>query len=149
MTKAAREGFSVTFRGIRFGFWQREELASVPEGLRQGLDHPENLRSVLSVELGREPSTEELAEELGVEYVGSKQRHLRRPRPGGEVRLLRLGTLLLPAGARDRWFEEWRANLSELRLRRERFAFIASLILNGIPSMAWTLRGSRYRSRDG
>ncbi len=53
------------------------------------------------------------------------------------------GVLLLPAGERARWVEEWKGELCALRSRRARARFIASLLLAGGRGLAVRLRQAR------
>jgi hypothetical protein len=53
------------------------------------------------------------------------------------------GALLLPAGERARWVEEWKGELRALRSRTARARFIASLLLAGGRELAVTLRQAR------
>jgi hypothetical protein len=73
---------------------------------------------------------------------------VRGPGSGGPGRLsswvLRAAAvLLLPAGERARWAEEWRGELRALGSRRARTRFIASLLLAGGRELAGTLRQLR------
>jgi Bacterial RNA polymerase, alpha chain C terminal domain len=70
------------------------------------------------------------------------------PRSGGPGRLsswaLRVAAvLLLPAGERTRWAEEWKGELRALTSRKARARFIASLLLAGGRELAVTLRQAR------
>lgn len=53
---------------------------------------------------------------------------------------LRAAGLLLPAAERDRWVEEWTAELQALRRRRARARFVGSLLLGGGRRLAVVLR---------
>jgi len=53
------------------------------------------------------------------------------------------GALLLPAGERARWVEEWKGELCLLRSRKAQARFIASLLLAGGRKLAVTLRQLR------
>ena len=53
------------------------------------------------------------------------------------------GLLLLPAGERARWAEEWQGELCALGSRRARARFIASLLLAGGRGLAVRLRQAR------
>jgi hypothetical protein len=60
------------------------------------------------------------------------------------------GALLLPAGERARWVEEWKGELRALRSRKARARFIASLLLAGGRELAVRLRQARQgRTRVG
>jgi hypothetical protein len=80
---------------------------------------------------------------------------VRGPGSGGPGRLsswaLRAaGALLLPAGERARWAEEWKGELRALGSRKARARFIASLLLAGGRELAMTLRQARPgRKRAG
>jgi hypothetical protein len=50
------------------------------------------------------------------------------------------GALLLPAGERARWAEEWKGELCALGSRKARARFVASLLLAGGRELAVTLR---------
>lgn len=70
------------------------------------------------------------------------------PGSGGSGRLsswaLRMAAvLLLPAGERARWAEEWTGELRALRSRKARARFIASLLLAGGRELTVTLRQAR------
>jgi hypothetical protein len=69
----------------------------------------------------------------------------RRPGPGqpGRLSLCALSAaaaLLLPAGERARWVEEWKSELCALRSRKARARFTMSLLLEGGRELAVTLR---------
>jgi hypothetical protein len=53
---------------------------------------------------------------------------------------LRAAGVLLPAAERDRWVEEWTAELQALRRRRARARFVGSLLLGGGRRLAVVLR---------
>jgi hypothetical protein len=57
----------------------------------------------------------------------------------GWLEALRLGVRLLPAPARARYSEEWRAELAELDSRGARARYVVPLLLH-MPHLAWTLR---------
>jgi hypothetical protein len=63
------------------------------------------------------------------------------------MRAISVGTQLLPAAARDRWQEEWRAEWADLaeRHRRTRLMYLVRLTLNSAPKLAWSLRRSSQR----
>jgi len=63
------------------------------------------------------------------------------------VRAISVGTQLLPATARERWQEEWRAEWADLseRRRRTRLMFLVRLTLNSAPRLAWSLRRATQR----
>ena len=72
----------------------------------------------------------------------------RGPGSGSAARLsswaLRVAAvLLLPAGERARWVEEWQGELRALRSRKARARFIASLLLAGGRELPVTLRRAR------
>ena len=69
--------------------------------------------------------------------------------PGSaDARLLRCAVAFLPEAARERWHEEWCAELTALTARGARIRFCLSLLV-GIPGMAWTLRTATWRRRGG
>ena len=58
------------------------------------------------------------------------------------LRLLDLTTLLLPRSARNRWREEWAAEVGSLPTRRARIMFTLQT-LSGVPRLAWVLSRPR------
>lgn len=66
------------------------------------------------------------------------------PKRWDPVGLLRLIIVLLPAGVRDRYLEEWRGELYDLRADGQpwwrRTAYILDIALRGAPRQAVTLR---------
>ncbi|BCJ75730.1 hypothetical protein CS0771_52740 [Catellatospora sp. IY07-71] len=58
------------------------------------------------------------------------------------LRLLELTTLLLPRSARNRWREEWAAEVGALPTRRARVLFTLQT-LSGVPRLAWVLSEAR------
>ncbi|MGW0805501.1 HD domain-containing protein [Nonomuraea sp. NPDC002799] len=63
-------------------------------------------------------------------------------------RLIAVGAIMLPAGVRARWLEEWLGELHEAAGRKARLRFAAQVIRN-MPPLAVTLRsrGSGYQPR--
>ncbi|WP_435850537.1 Rho termination factor N-terminal domain-containing protein [Streptomyces olindensis] len=63
------------------------------------------------------------------------------------LRAISLGTQLLPAAARDRWQEEWRAEWADLADRpgRARLMYLVRLTVNSAPRLAWSLRRASRR----
>ena len=63
------------------------------------------------------------------------------------VRAISLGTQLLPAAARERWQEEWRAEWADVveQRRRARLMFLVRLTFSSAPRLAWSLRRSSQR----
>ncbi|MEU7889857.1 hypothetical protein AB0B54_30510 [Microbispora bryophytorum] len=60
-------------------------------------------------------------------------------RGAGSRRLVRVACVLLPAGARERYREEWTSTVAEFGTRRARARFAISSA-RGVPRMAWDLR---------
>jgi HD domain len=95
-----------------------------------------------------------IARALGADAIGgeladlasaSLKRHIQNP-PTATGRLLCASAVVLPAGPRARWREEWLAELALLPTRRARAVF-ATQIVRGIGRLAVTLRVSRWRTR--
>ncbi|MEU6914827.1 Rho termination factor N-terminal domain-containing protein [Streptomyces olindensis] len=63
------------------------------------------------------------------------------------IRAISLGTQLLPAAARERWQEEWRAEWADLsdRPRRTRLTYLIRITVNSAPRLAWSLRRASRR----
>ncbi len=136
------------------------QLAALPEHLLMALAYsPEATMSELRDKVGRlglspwdtpAPAGNQAGGGAAVRGPGSGE-----PGSGGPGRLsswaLRVAAaLLLPAGERARWAEEWNGELRALRSRRARARFIASLLLAGGRELAVTLRRSRPgRTRAG
>ncbi|MFJ8534162.1 Rho termination factor N-terminal domain-containing protein [Streptomyces sp. NPDC093591] len=73
----------------------------------------------------------------------TKPRFARRVRLNSfGVQAIAFGTQLLPAGARERWQEEWRAEWTDLTelSRRKRLLYLLRLTLHAAPRLAWSLR---------
>lgn len=63
------------------------------------------------------------------------------------TRAISLGTQLLPAAARERWQEEWKAEWADLADRpgRTRLMYLVRLTVNSAPRLAWSLRRASRR----
>ena len=87
-----------------------------------------------------------LADALGLDEIGSELRDLahitmlsRWASENWSSRALAATTVLLPAGLRIRWLEEWTGELATLPTRRTRTAFTLQTLL-GLPRLSLALR---------
>ncbi|MEU0727590.1 Rho termination factor N-terminal domain-containing protein [Streptomyces sp. NPDC006140] len=63
------------------------------------------------------------------------------------IRAISLGTQLLPAAARERWQEEWKAEWADLAERpgRTRLMYLVRITAHSAPRLAWSLRRASRR----
>jgi hypothetical protein len=124
------------------------QLAALPEHLLMALAYsPQATMSELKDKVGRLGLSPWDAPAPAGNQAGGEAA-VRGPGSGGPGRLsswaLRAAAvLLLPAGERARWAEEWKGELRALGSRKARTRFIASLLLAGGRERAVTLRQAR------
>jgi HD domain-containing protein len=128
------------------------------------LDRLHNMRTIEHLDTGKQLSTSrqtlELlvpqARRLGLPVVADELQELARRRIevlGGEggglaatLCALRIGSLMLPAAARNRYLEEWAAELGRPADRHDRRRFAGQLLL-GLPRLSIMLRRPQWDDR--